>query len=153
MDSVGSRFSERGFSLTEVMVSVGILTVVSLSVAQLFAVAVVGNLNAKEQTSTAILATQKMEQLRGLTWGFGRTSELGLPVSDTTTNLSTDPPSPGGRGLNPSPTNTLDTNVPGYVDYLDTTGKWVGNDASPAPNTYYLRRWSVEPLRGCPVRC
>ena len=121
MDSAGFRFSERGFSLTEVMVSVGLLTAVSLSVAQLFAVAVVGNLNAKGQTSTAILATQKMEQLRGLTWGFDQTSELGLPASDTTTNLSTDPPSPGGWGLNPSPTNTLDTNMPGYVDYLDAT--------------------------------
>ena len=146
MDLARSRFNERGFGLLEVTISVGLLTTVSLSVAQLFAVAVVANLNAKSQTSTALLATQKMEQFRGLTWGFDQTSALGLPVSDTTTNLSTDPSSPGGQGLNPSPASTLGTNTPGYVDYIDAEGKWVGNDSSPAPNTYHIRRWSVQPL-------
>ena len=141
MDLAKSRFSERGFSLLEVMISVGLLTTVSLSVAQLFAVAAVANLNAKGQTSTAILATQKMEQLRGLTWGFDQTSALGLPASDTTTNLSTDPPSSGGQGLNPSPASTLDTNTPGYVDYHRRRGQ-VGRQRL-EPGTQYLLHPSV----------
>ncbi len=145
MASAKSKSSERGFSIIETMIAVGLLTTVSLSVAQLFAVAAKRNLDARAQTSTAILAVQKMEQLRGLTWGFD-TIGLGLPLSDTTTDLSTDPPSANGRGLNPSPLGTLDGNTPGYVDYIGVYGDWVGNGASPSPNTTFIRRWSVEPL-------
>ena len=58
------------------------------------------NLGAKWQTSTAILATEKMEQLRGLTWGFDNTG-LGLPLSDTTTDLCYDPPTNNGLGPQP----------------------------------------------------
>ena len=146
MALVRFKSSESGFSLIESMIALGLLTTISLSVAQLFAVAAKRNTDARGQTSTAILATQKMEQLRGLTWGFDTVTGLGLPATDTTTNLSTDPPSGGGNGLNPSPSGTLDGNTPGYVDYLDVYGKWVGNSASPPPNTVYVRRWSVEPL-------
>ncbi len=145
MASARSKSSERGFSIIETMIAIGLLTAVSLSVAQLFAVAAKRNLDARAQTSTAILAVQKMEQLRGLTWGFD-TAGLGLPLSDTTTDLSTDPPSANGRGLNPSPLGTLDGNTPGYVDYIGVYGDWVGNGASPPPNTTFIRRWSVEPL-------
>ncbi len=145
MASARSKSSERGFSLIETMIAIGLLTTISLSVAQLFAVAATRNLDARAQTSTAILAVQKMEQLRGLTWGFDTTG-LGLPLSDMTTDLSTDPPSANGRGLNPSPLGTLDGNTPGYVDYIDVYGDWVGTGASPPTNTTFIRRWSVEPL-------
>lgn len=129
------------------MIAMAILTAVSLGVAQMFAVAINTNLTAKGQTSTAVLAAQKMEQLRGLTWGFDTRSELGLPVSDTTTDLSTDPPSAtGGRGLNPSPAGALVTNTNGYCDFLDANGRWLGNGTSPPAGTHYVRRWSVEPL-------
>lgn len=145
--SVASRSSDAGFSLIEVMISIGLLSVVALSIAQLFIASVNANLAAKSQTSGAVLAAQKMEQLRSLTWGFDATSSaLGLPVSDTTTNLATDPPSAGGSGLNPSPGGTLDSNTSGYVDYLDPNGKWLGTGGTPATGTYYIRRWSVEPL-------
>ncbi len=146
MASARSQSSERGFSLVETMIAIGLLTTISLSVAQLFAVAATRNLDAHLQTSTTILAGQKMEQLRGLTWGFDTQSGLGLPLSDTTTDLSTDPPSASASGLNPSPLGTLDGNTPGYVDYIGVYGEWVGNGASPPPNTTFIRRWSVEPL-------
>ena len=145
MASARLKSSERGFSIIETMIAVGLLTTISLSVAQLFAVAAKRNLDARAQTSTTILAVQKMEQLRGLTWGFDTTG-LGLPVSDTTTDLSVDPPSASGGGLTPSPTGTLDGNTPGYVDYIDVYGDWVGTGASPPTNTTFIRRWSVEPL-------
>jgi hypothetical protein len=92
-----------------------------------------------------VLAAQKMEQLRGLTWGFDDNG-TSLPVSDSTTDLTTEPPGGGGGGLNPSPTGTLNANTPGYVDYLDKRGQWVGNGAVPPPTAVYIRRWSVEPL-------
>ena len=79
--------SSRGFSLVEVIVSMGLLTAVSLGVAQLFALSTRANLIAKGQTSTTAMAEQKVEQLRGLTWGFDLQGQ-GLPLSDTTTNLA-----------------------------------------------------------------
>lgn len=142
---VGSCSSSRGFSLVEVMFSMAILMAIALGVVQLFATATKSNLNAKGQTSTVTLAVQKMEQLRGLTWGFDLTG-LGLPLSDTTTNLAQDPPTNDGRGLNPSPAGTLDANTDGYVDYLDQFGAWVGTGAMPPATAYYIRRWSIEPL-------
>jgi len=137
--------SERGFSLIEVVFSLGILMAVCLGVAQLFTVATQANLGAKGQTSTAILAAQKMEQLRGLTWGFDDTG-LGLPLSDTSSDLTQDPPTNSGSGLNPSPSGTLQNNTPGFVDYLDQYGAWVGSGTTPPPGAYYIRRWSIEPL-------
>jgi type II secretory pathway pseudopilin PulG len=140
-----SNNSEQGFSLVEVIFALGILTAVCLGVAELFTVGTAANLGARGQTSTAILATQKMEQLKGLTWGFDETA-LGLPLSDTTTDLSQDPPSNTGNGLNPSPPGTLQNSIPGYVDYLDQYGNWVGTGGTPPPTAYYIRRWSIEPL-------
>jgi len=123
----------------------GILTAVSLGVAQLFAVAATTNFTAKGQTSATTLAEQKMEQLRALTWGFDPDG-LGLPVSDTSTNLAVDPPRPTGGGLNPSPANSLEENTPGYVDYLDEHGVYVGTGPTPPQRAVFIRRWSVQPL-------
>ena len=138
--------SEQGFSLIETIVSIGLLTAVTISVAQLFAMATAANLSARGGTSTALLATQKMEQLRGLTWGLRGEDDVGLPVTDTTTNLSIDPPRNNGRGLRPSPSGSLKRNMPGYVDFLDADGRWVGTGASPATGTAFVRRWSIQPL-------
>lgn len=137
--------SDRGFTLVEVLFSMAILMAVALGVAQLFATATHANLSAKGKTSTTALAVERMEQLKALTWGFD-TSGLGLPLSDTTTDLSVDPPTNTGTGLNPSPPGTLQNNTPGFVDYLDQYGTWVGNGAEPPPNAVYIRRWSIEPL-------
>ena len=137
--------SEGGFSLLEVVFALSILMAVCLGVAQLFTVATKANLGAKGQTSTSILAAQKMEQLRGLTWGFDDTG-LGLPLTDTTTDLSQDPPTNTGNGLNPSPSGSLQNNTAGFVDYLDQYGAWVGTGGTPPQTAYYIRRWSIEPL-------
>lgn len=137
--------NDAGFSLLETLVSIGILSAVSLGVAQLFALSMLANRNAKLQTSTALLATEKMEQLKALTWGFDNTG-LGLPMTDTTTNLSNTPATTDGNGLNPSPSGTLQTNTPGYVDYLDAFGNWAGNGPTRPASAVYIRRWAVEPL-------
>ena len=143
---VRGRFgSNSGFSLVEVLISMGILTAVSLGVAQLFAVSSRANLVARGQTSTTAMAEQKMEQLRALTWGFD-TAGQGLPVSDTSTNLAVDPTSATGQGLNPSPAKTLDQNTVGFVDYLDAFGTHVGSGPTPPDGAVYIRRWSIQPL-------
>jgi prepilin-type N-terminal cleavage/methylation domain-containing protein len=137
--------SSKGFSLVEVLISMGLLTVVSLGVAQLFAVSTRANVVAKGQTSTTAMAEQKMEQLRGLTWGYD-TAGQGLPLSDTSTNLAVDPQTAAGSGLNPSPSNSIDQNVAGYVDYLDAHGNYVGTGTAVPAGASYIRRWSILPL-------
>lgn len=138
---------ERGFSLIETLVAIGILAFAALSVAQLFAVATNANFASKGQTSTALLAVQKMEQLKSLTWGFDQSSaNLGLPITDTTTDLSQPTPTGGGRGLNASPAGTLDTNAAGYADFLDVDGVWVGSGAQQPAEAFYVRRWAITPL-------
>ena len=134
-----------GFSLAEVLISMGILTAVSLGVAQLFAVSTRANLVARGQTSTTAMAEQKMEQLRSLTWGFDPEGQ-GLPVSDTSTNLAVDPPLPTGAGLNPSPLDSLEQNTPRYVDYLDAHGTQVGTGMTAPGSAAFIRRWSIRPL-------
>lgn len=137
--------SSRGFSLVEVVISMGLLTAVSLGVAQLFALTTRANLIAKGQTSTTAMAEQKLEQLRGLTWGFDLEGQ-GLPLSDTTTNLAVYPPAPNGSGLNPSPGASLEENTPGFVDFVDGNGTWVGTGTTPPASAVYIRRWSIQPL-------
>lgn len=143
--SCSRRTSGAGFSLVEVMISMGLLTAVSLGVAQLFAVSARANRSARGLTSTTALAEQKLEQLRSLTWGFANDG-TGLPVSDSSTDLSVEPPSNAGTGLNPSPTNALEANVTGFCDFLDANGVWLGNGTTPPTGTAFIRRWSITPL-------
>jgi prepilin-type N-terminal cleavage/methylation domain-containing protein len=140
-----STSSSAGFTLIEVVIAMGLLTVVSLGVAQLFAASTKANLSARTRTSTTPMAEQKMEQLRSLTWGFD-TAGQGLPVSDTTTNLSVYPFTQNGSGLNPSPALALDQNTTGFFDYVDANGAWVGTGDTPPGTAVYLRRWSISPL-------
>ena len=121
------------------------LAVVSLSVAQMFALATEKNLTAKQQVSTTTMATQKMEQLRGLTFAYDA-SGLGLPVTDTTTNLTVCTADSTGQGLNPSPTDSLEENRAGFVDYLDARGNCIGTGTTPPAGAVFTRRWSIQPL-------
>jgi hypothetical protein len=123
----------------------GLLTVVSLGVAQVLALTTRANLVARGATSTTSMAQQKLEDLRGLTWGFDLQGQ-GLPMSDTTTNLSVFPPAHNGSGLNPSPVDSLEQNTSGFVDFLDANGAWVGTGSTPPASAVYIRRWSIVPL-------
>jgi prepilin-type N-terminal cleavage/methylation domain-containing protein len=137
--------SSRGFTLVEVVIAMGLLTAVSLGVAQLFAASTRANLAARSGTSTTAMAEQKMEQIRSLTWGFDSAGQ-GLPVSDTTTNLAVYPMTATGTGLNPSPAGALEANTTGFFDFLDSGGTWVGTGATIPPTAAYVRRWSISPL-------
>ena len=136
--------AEAGFTLVETLVATTMLAVALTALAELFAISVKNNAVAKNGTFTSVLAAQKMEQLRGLTYGF---DVLGLPITDTTTDTSVSPETPtGGTGLAPSPANTLRESTDGYVDYLDKNGIALGGGTVVPTNTAYIRRWFVEPL-------
>ena len=140
--------SDEGFSILEVLVAIAVLTVALVGLAQLCGVSMRANARAKDATYASLLAQQKMEQLRGLTWGF---DTLGLPLTDTTTNIAGVPESPtGGPGLTPSPPGSLASNIDGYCDYVDRNGRVLGGCASANASAYYVRRWSVEPLPSNP---
>jgi type II secretory pathway pseudopilin PulG len=135
-----SRNNASGFSLVEVTVATGLLAAALMSLAQLFAMSVQSNTSSRDMTFATVLAQQKLEQLRALAWGF---DEIGLPVSDMTTNTAVQPEDPfSGTGLTPSPGDALLGNVQGYHDFVDQWGNTVGF----SDEAMYFRRWSVEPL-------
>ena len=136
----------------EVLIAMGVMAIGLVALAQLFAISTTANHASKTTTFATMLAQQKMEQLRGLTWGF---DTVGLPISDLSTNISVVPqpagcPAPSnagqGSGLSPSPGGTLGGNVAGWVDYLDINGCLLGGGGAIPNRTIYIRRWSVEPL-------
>jgi Tfp pilus assembly protein PilV len=134
---------DAGFSLIEAMLAAGMLASLAAGAAQVFAVSARGSHIARVQTLAAVLAAQKMEQLRSLTWAHAPGGE---PLSDTTTDLTSDPPTNDGVGLQPAPAGTLDADVPFYVDYSSAAGVRVDARDSAA----YVRRWSVAPLASDP---
>jgi prepilin-type N-terminal cleavage/methylation domain-containing protein len=136
--------NEAGFTLVETLVATGILAIALTSLAQMFAISVQNNLVARNASFASILAVQKMEQLRGLTYGF---DTLGLPITDSVTDTSVTPEAAtGGTGLAPSPSNTLRASTNGYVDYVDQNGTSLGGGTVVPNSTAFIRRWMVEPL-------
>ncbi len=134
-----------GFSLVEVLVAMTILIVAVTALAQLSSVSARANANAKATTFASMLAAQKMEQLRALTWGF---DAVGAPLSDLTTDITVFPPQAGsGAGLSLSPAGALGDNSAGYCDFLDASGTSLGGGTTPPAGAVFVRRWSIEPMQ------
>lgn len=129
MKKGNSRRRHDGFSLVEVTIATGILAGALVALGQMFAMSISSNRAAGALTYGTVLAEQKIEQLRGLTWAF---DNLGQPVSDA--------------ALSPSPPDTMTRNTPGWVDYIDRFGQVLDGGAAPPPKTVYTRRWAIEPL-------
>ena len=146
--NTSSTSGEHGFSILEVLMATTVLTVGIAALAQLFALSTRANVSAKVTTAASVLAQQKMEQLRGLTWGF---DVVGLPLSDYSTNVTVASETPSdGVGLTPSPAASLEENTEGYCDFLDRYGNSLGGGESAPSGTAYVRRWSIEPLPSNP---
>jgi len=141
------RTSDHGFTLIEVLVATLILSSGAIAAAGLFVTAAASTRTAKVETQSTLFAAAKMEQLHALAWGYDIS---GGPVTDTSTDLSVEPPSSGGTGLRASPIDSLDRNCSGFVDYLDAGGRWVGTGSAPPAQAVYLRRWSIQPLAQFP---
>jgi prepilin-type N-terminal cleavage/methylation domain-containing protein len=142
-----SPVDDRGFSLIEVCIAMMLLAAALSVVAQLFIVSLTAQDNARVQSMTTALASQKVEELRGLIWTV---DDSGQPLSDRSSDLSVQPPAASGSGLGPSPPNSLDVNTGGFVDYLDRQGLWIGTGSSPPRTARYIRRWCVQPLAADP---
>jgi type II secretory pathway pseudopilin PulG len=142
------RHSESGFSLIEVLVAAGLLAVALITLVQLFVLAIQSNLDARSTTDATVLAQQKLEELRALAWGF---DEERIPISDLASDTAAEPVQrAGGTGLSASPATALRANTPGFVDYVDRSGRKLGGGATPPPGTLFTRRWSIQPLGAYP---
>jgi hypothetical protein len=95
-----------------------------------------------------------MDELRSLAWTFEPAVEgmAAVARSDRDTDVSHPDHPPGGAGLSASPDGALAANTAGYVDYVDATGRWVGNDREPPADAVFIRRWAVRPLAADPER-
>lgn len=107
---------QTGFSLVETLVSVALMATALVALAQLAATATAENLLSRSASHAALLAHQKMEQLRA------------------------------APALTPSPAASLDQNHEGWVEFLDAQGRIAGIGSSPPPGTTFVRRWAVQPL-------
>ena len=139
---------EGGFSLIETTVAAGLLAASLVSLAQLLDLAVRNNVDSRAVTYATVLAQQKLEELRALTWGF---DAQGLPIGDTATDTAANPPqASGGTGLSSSPSGSLDENTSGFVDHVDRSGDKLGGGTVPPAGAIYTRRWSIQPLPADP---
>jgi type II secretory pathway pseudopilin PulG len=129
MSGVATQVGNRGFALLEILVASAVVIAIAAGVSGLAAMTIRAGQRARMRTTATILAVQRMEQLRSLAWTHVTTASpaLSMSLSDVTTDLSRDPPTDTGPGLLISPAGTLAANVDGYVDYLDGSGRWLGN--------------------------
>ena len=132
--AIGRAIDCGGFSLLEALFATTILTVAVVSLAQVVTLATRANLVARTSALAALVAAQKMEQLRSLAWTF---DAGGAAISDWTTD---------GTGLSPSPPDALARDVAGYSDRLDTSGRIVFGPGAAS----FVRRWAITPLPAHP---
>jgi len=135
--------TDDGFTLVEVVVSILLLAVLAGGTASLLAASARTLAMARAQSTAVQLATNRLEQMRSLSWGYGAASRPAVGT-DTTTDLSQERPTTGGQGLRPSPASALDVDVAGLVDHLDHNGRWVGNAPGDAGSAAFTRRWRID---------
>src|SRR5882724_6221391 len=137
-----SKRCERGMSLIEMMVALGILLVVSVGILSMAMISITTTENQGHLAArTAEYAQDKMEQLLSLAFTDcnGTTTCTDTTTIDTTTNSYT--LGTGGTGLAAGGSVTTATN--GYVDYLDADGNPLGGGATAPSNWSYQRTWLI----------
>ncbi len=119
---------ESGMTLVEAMIAMLIMLVGLLGMAQVLAFSVVASKTyGRDATKTTAFAHDKMEELTGLLF------------SDTTTNVTVNPPFPAnGMGLTAGGSIHPSAPAAGYADYLTEAGV-----RTAAGNASYTRQWQI----------
>lgn len=114
--------AEKGFSFLEVLVAVAIVGASFTVLTQLWAIATHANSHARRATIAAVLAAEKMEQLRS--------SVVDLDLDSGA---------------------SLVGNIEGYCDFFDARGRAVGAGTEAPQGAAFIRRWSIAPLSTDPM--
>lgn len=128
---------ERGISLLEVIVAVGLCGLLLASVAPVVTATVRSVARARLQARAAAAAASHLERLRALPWYHVPGGTL---VADASSLVADDGFSDGGPGLAEGPADALDTSVAGYTDAPGDLGLPLTLD------TPLTRRWRIVPL-------
>lgn len=122
-DRKKNRSEERGFTLIEVMISIVILTVGLLTLAQMMVIATHANALSGRMTASAALAKEQLELLKA------------APFYLDPTNISL-------AQINPllKPGGDIDSNVTGYFQHYDSDGQPVASENQ----ALFLVRWKVD---------
>jgi prepilin-type N-terminal cleavage/methylation domain-containing protein len=132
----------RGFTLIEVVTAMTLVAVVGLTVSSALLAGRAVAAHEREQAIGQVAAHARLATLMSL--AFERVEGPGgaaLSVTDTSTDVTTD--TTAGTGLSESPADALWVDHPGYVDYLDATGRALGAGAGAAASAVYVRRWAI----------
>jgi len=132
---------QNGFTLIETLVALALIVIAVAALAQLFLQSTSLMLDARRAPVALAAAQSKIEQLRALPFTF---DAIGAAVTDASSDTSLDPPFPtGGTGLQPSPSDSLERDVDGFIDHLDAYGRSLGGGIAIRPGALYTRRWSI----------
>jgi Tfp pilus assembly protein PilV len=120
--------AESGFTLVETLIAILIFTAGLLSLAQVLTFTVMASkTHGQDAAKITAAAHDKMEELTN------------LDFTDTTTNLTVDPPyTTDGVGLTEGGSIPPTTPAAGYVDYLDASGA-----RTTADNAVFTRQWQI----------
>ena len=116
--------SERGATLVEVLVAAALLVTLVGGVAYLFVWSQRQALMAERLSAAFLVAQDRVQHLRAAPWSW---SVAGTPVD--------------APALTPSPPGALDTNITGYSDIVDRSGRLVADDES--EGAAFVRRWAI----------
>jgi len=108
-----------GFSLIEVLIAATILLIALSALAQLLVAASLASRHARALTLAALFAQDKLETL------------MPQAALDGT--------------LRASPTGALVGNIDGFCEFLDSSGRAIGDGTAEPPETAFVRRWSIDP--------
>ena len=136
--------TSRGFSLVEAVIGLALVGSVCATAALALVASRAMSVRARHEAIGAVTARARLAELASLAFGIALgPSGDPVEVTDTTSDLSGDPPGGGGPGLTPSPADALWIDRPGYVDYLDETGRAIGAGADVRASAAYVRRWAI----------
>jgi prepilin-type N-terminal cleavage/methylation domain-containing protein len=133
-----------GFTLVEVLVAMTLMAVVGLSVSAAVSAGRAIAVHDRAQAIGRVAAQARLASLGSLAFHtIAAADGSPIAVTDTTTDVTADPPGPGGTGLAESPADALWTDRAGYVDYLDTNGRCLGAGVGARNRAAYVRRWAI----------
>ena len=134
----------RGFTLVEAVVALALVAAVGVSVSTALLASRAMAVHDRDQAIGRVAAQARLATLTSLAFRtIAAADGSAVAVTDTTTDVSADPPGPGGTGLGASPSDALWRDTPGYVDYLDATGRDLGWGAGARQQAAYVRRWAI----------